>query len=76
MSNNKPLSEALKLSAAERILLAQDLWDSVIGEPDAWQLSDAQRAELDRRLDAYRRGDSLSDGSSWDSVKGRIRRGA
>ena len=76
MSNDKPLSEALQLSAAERILLAQDLWDSVVGEPDAWQLSDGQRAELDRRLDAYRRGDSPSDNSSWDSVKGRIRRGA
>ena len=60
MSNDKPLSEALKLSAAERILLAQDLWDSVVGEPDAWQLSEAQRAELDRRLDAYRKGESTS----------------
>ena len=60
MSNDKPLSEALQLSAAERILLAQDLWDSVAGEADAWQLSDAQRAELDRRLDAYRKGESTS----------------
>jgi len=76
MPDDKPLSEALQLSAAERILLAQDLWDSVVGEPDAWQLSDAQRTELDRRLDAYRHGDSPSDGSSWNDVKDRIRRGA
>ena len=68
--------EALQLSAAERILLAQDLWDSVVDEPDAWHLSDAERAELDRRLDAYRSEDSASDRSSWESVKDRIRRGA
>jgi putative addiction module component (TIGR02574 family) len=43
---------ALKLSPAERVLLAQDLWDSIVDEPDAWTLTDEQRALLDERLAA------------------------
>lgn len=38
---------------AERIKLAQDLWDSVVEEQGALPITPEQKAELDRRLDAY-----------------------
>jgi len=46
-----PLSELLKLPAADRVDLAMGLWDSLTDhERDAeLELTDAQRAELDRR---------------------------
>ena len=53
-----PLSELLHLSMAERIQLAEDLWDSVAAEamtnPENLPLSDAQRDLIRRRSAAYR----------------------
>lgn len=42
-----------QLSIDERIQLAGDLWDSVACDQAALPLTDAQRAELDRRLEAF-----------------------
>lgn len=39
----------LQLSAAERLLLVQDILDSVMAEAQAEPLTSEQRAELDRR---------------------------
>jgi putative addiction module component (TIGR02574 family) len=44
------LSELLKLSEAERIQLAQDLWDSIPAASEALPLSAEQLAELEDRL--------------------------
>ena len=41
------------LPLEERIKLVEDLWDSIAAEQQALPLTPAQRAELDRRLDAY-----------------------
>ena len=42
-----------ELPLDERIKLVEDLWDSIAADPKALLLTPAQRAELDRRLDAY-----------------------
>jgi putative addiction module component (TIGR02574 family) len=42
-----------ELSIDERIRLVEDLWDSIAEDQAALPLTPAQRAELDRRLDAY-----------------------
>jgi putative addiction module component (TIGR02574 family) len=60
-----PLFDFSRLSAAERVLLAEDLWDSVAENPDAVPLTDAQRAELDHRLQAHQR---QPDGRPWRTV--------
>lgn len=44
------------LTVAERIQLAEDLWDSVSDAPEVLDLTDAQRAELDRRLAEHEAG--------------------
>jgi putative addiction module component (TIGR02574 family) len=44
-----------KLPLEERIRLVEDLWDSIAADQDALPLTQEQREELDRRLDAYER---------------------
>ena len=60
-----------KLSLAERIQLLEDVWDSIADEPDAWELTQEQKDELDRRLAAHK--DNPKAGSSWDELKARLR---
>jgi putative addiction module component (TIGR02574 family) len=61
------------LTPAERIELAQDLWDSL--DPahvaDAFPLTDEQRAELDRRLAELDANPGL--GRPWEDVEAEIR---
>lgn len=77
MTRKTLLEELESLSAAERILLAQDLWDSVAADPEAWELTPAQRRELTRRLRAFRdrRGKGPAGGATWKQVRSRIQRG-
>lgn len=72
--NKIRLSDLLELSAVERIQLVADLWDSIAAVPEAVPLSEAQKQELDRRLDAYHKNPDA--GSPWELVKERIRKGA
>lgn len=58
------------LSPAERILLAEDLWDSVTAKADAPPLSQAQEEELRHRLAAADRGETSY--SSWLDIKRRL----
>ncbi len=64
------LSDVLELEIAERVRLAQAIWDSIAEFPDAVPLSDTDRAEIDRRLDAYYRQPEL--GKPWAEVRERL----
>lgn len=46
------VADVLALPVSERILLVEDVWDSIIHTPEAVHLTDAQREELDRRLES------------------------
>jgi putative addiction module component (TIGR02574 family) len=70
MASKLPISDLLSLSAAERILLVETIWDSIADFPEAVKLTQAQRVELDTRLQAYDRNPEA--GSPWDVVKARI----
>lgn len=63
-------TDILNLSVSERIQLVEDIWDSIAQVPESIELSEAQRVELDKRLDAYHR--DPSQGSPWNVVRGRI----
>ena len=41
------------LSIGERMQLVEDIWDSIAADQAVLPLTDEQRVELDRRLDAY-----------------------
>jgi putative addiction module component (TIGR02574 family) len=59
-----------KLSIAERIQLAEDLWDSIPPEGGDVPLTKGQRAELDRRLDDLEQNPDA--GESWEVVRARL----
>jgi putative addiction module component (TIGR02574 family) len=61
-----------QLSLAERIQLVEDLWDMIAATPEAVPVTDAQKAELDRRL--ARLQASPVDGRSWAEVKAALLR--
>ena len=64
------LADVLELSVAERIQLAEDIWDSVAALPEPVLLTQAQREELDRRLEDLRL--HPNDGVPWETLKNRI----
>lgn len=66
MSSNLT-EEAKKLSIAERINLVEEIWDSIAEENGCFELSDAQKQELDRRLESFR--ESPSKGKTWEEIK-------
>jgi putative addiction module component (TIGR02574 family) len=63
------------LSPAERLDLLERLWDSLSDTPARIPLTEPQRAELDRRLDALQ--EDLDQGNvlgvPWDEVVRQIR---
>lgn len=59
-----------QLTPDERIQLAEELWDSIAADPSNVPITEAQRADLPRRLDAYR--DDPKAGSPWEDVKKRL----
>lgn len=61
----------LQLSVAERIQLVEDIWDSIVAAPESLPVTEAQRQELDRRLEAYREDPATV--TPWHEVKKRIR---
>ena len=70
MPKKVSIADVLELSPAERILLVEQIWDSIASVPESVELSEAHRAELDNRLAAYRADPDAGD--PWDVVKARI----
>jgi len=56
-----------KLSVEERIALVEELWDSIA---EATPLTEAQRAELDRRLEDHKR--DPGGAVAWEVIKASI----
>ncbi len=67
----RPSVDISKLTPAEWLQLVEDLWESLCETPDVVPLTDAQRAELDRRLDDLEHGGPT--GIPWEEVVHRIR---
>lgn len=64
------MSKFQGLSTAEKILLAEELWDSIVEDESNIGITEDQKQILDKRLDAFDKdGDR---GSPWVIVKKRI----
>jgi putative addiction module component (TIGR02574 family) len=60
-----------RLSTEDRLALAEALWQSVVAEMELAPLSEAQRKELERRLeDSITRPDVVTP---WEVIKARAR---
>lgn len=59
-----------RLSLAERILLVEEIWDSIAADTGTLDVPQSHRDELDRRLAA--RDANPCSGSTWEEVKTRL----
>jgi putative addiction module component (TIGR02574 family) len=63
-------SEIKKLSVAERILIVEEIWDSIAAEQESVQVTESQKTELDRRIASC--DASPDEGKSWEEIKRRL----
>ena len=66
-SDDRPFDD---LSVPEKILRVQDLWDQIAQSPDDVDLTNAQRAELERRLRAHEDGPGVYP--TWQELRQRL----
>ncbi|NUQ13528.1 MAG: addiction module protein [Gemmatimonadaceae bacterium] len=59
-----------KLSIADRLVLVQDILDSVLAETHAEPLAPQQGAQIDRRTGALDSGEM--NGEPWETVRERL----
>lgn len=59
--------QAKKLNIADRILLVEEIWDTIAEENQAFELTDAQKRELDRRLESAQT--NPRQGRTWEEIK-------
>ena len=64
------LDQIKKLSILERVQLVENIWDSIAVSAVELPLTDDQKQDLDKRLDAFE--NNPDDGSAWPNVKKRI----
>lgn len=60
-----------QLSVNDRMLLLDEIWDSIVEDPSAVPVTPEQRADLEARLEAVR--DNPKAGATWEEVKARLR---
>lgn len=66
MSSN--LTEQVKkLSIPERLALVEEIWDSIAEDNGCFELTEAQKQELDRRIESFRA--NPSQGRTWEEIK-------
>jgi len=56
-----------RMSVDERMRLVAEIWDSIAAEPGPAPLTEAQRRELERRLDDHEA--DPGDVIPWDEIK-------
>ncbi len=66
MSHSTLPPEIRDLPVAERVALVEEIWDSIVEDEAKFELTDAQKAELDRRL--AQRAASDSRRADWADV--------
>jgi putative addiction module component (TIGR02574 family) len=66
MSSNLT-EEAKKLPVPERIALVEEIWDSIAEDNGCFELTDALKQELDRRIQSQQENPHL--GRSWEEIK-------
>jgi len=59
-----------RLTPAQKLVLVTELWDDLAAHPNAVPVSPEQIAELDRRMEAYRRDPSQV--TTWEAIQQRI----
>lgn len=71
MTHSDIKNEIKRLGIAERILLVEEIWDSIVEDQEHVPITEAQREELGRRIEHYEK--SPEEGASWEQIKNRIK---
>ena len=66
------VAEILALPVGERVRLVEAIWDSISAVPEALELTEWQKQELDRRLAEFEA--NPDEGATLEEVFARIRR--
>ncbi len=56
-----------KLSVSERIVLVEEIWDSIAADKEPIELTQEQKDELDRRSEWFRQ--NPGQGRTWEEIK-------
>ena len=59
-----------QMTVAQRVLLVEEIWDSIAAEAEKQPLTEAQETDLKRRIAAYEADPKA--GSPWPEVKARL----
>ena len=62
--------EIRSLPIPDRLQLVEQIWDSIVQDEKAFEMTDRQKSELDRRLAAHEA--SPGRGQPWEVVKQRL----
>ena len=65
--DSKISKEIKKLSIPERILLVEEIWDTIAEENEAFELTGSQKAELERRSKSFTA--NPGQGRTWEDIK-------
>lgn len=71
IQNSDLFEEINNLSISEKILLVENIWDSILLDNEKLELTENQKKELDKRYLDYKK--KPETGSSWKDVKKRIK---
>ena len=66
------VEEILNLSVQQRLLLVEEIWESIVASTEEIRLTAGQRRELDRREREHRKDPSAA--KPWSEVKARLER--
>jgi putative addiction module component (TIGR02574 family) len=61
-----------QLPVGDRLSLLEEIWDSIAAEPEAIPLTEAQKQDLQARVDANKANPKA--GSPWEEVKAQLQR--
>lgn len=72
MRSDELINEIRKLNLSEKLILVEDLWDDIAASNETLPLHEWQQQELDKRLEAYHKGELAT--FSWQSVHEKLRK--
>lgn len=67
------IEDIAQLSVAERVQLAEDIWDTIAANPESLPITEAQRLELDRRLSMLEADPART--RPWSEVRSKLNEG-
>jgi putative addiction module component (TIGR02574 family) len=70
MTSKALLEEILRLPLSERLVLVEEVWDSIAASPEDVPIPEWHKPELDRRLDSASPEPALSE----EDLRARLRR--